>query len=169
MDPGTRSVAIETADAECEPCVANVPDSNVLQELVALRFEVGTLGTGLSLSFLSLGWKYFYWEIIRYSTGWTNEPWVVWGTAMGFPLHLGDLGFHEIRFGLGAMFGFLPPASDQGSEEFFGFSLAPQIYYVFHAPRYFDLEVGVDLTLDVFAFWGEEPNPKFSVFVGFRI
>ena len=169
VDPGAKLVAIDSADTECEPCVAEVPKWHAQQEVIALRFEVGTLGMGGFLSLLTFEWEHFYWELLRCSVGGGSGMWAVWGTAMGIPWHIGDRRRHEIRFGLGIMFGHL---WDHPEQHYFGIMLAPEIYYVWHAAKHFALEAGVDLTFGVYSIlsgtWSYH-SPMFNAFVGFRI
>ncbi len=106
-------------------------------EWVALRTYVGggmfSPTVGAEMSFFTLRWNHFYWEMLRAGGG---IPFIgYWGTSFGVPFHIGESAKNEIRFGmhLTMLYGFYPIPS--GCE----------ILYVRHAYKYFSFEAGARL------------------------
>jgi len=85
--------------------VQNLTEST---EWFGLRLGGGNWGGGGELSFFTVRWKYFFWEILRigaYGGGGRNSDdfMTLFGGTLGIPIHLDAQGHHEFRIGLGLM------------------------------------------------------------------
>jgi len=155
-------------------------------EWLSLGFAMGNYGIGLNISFFTIRWKYFYWEMLRFQgmlshtifngdRGSANAK-----TTFGFPLFLTHDNRHELRFGLGASGGVSLRQFSNGpgnrSDEFFSYLNVPfEVSYVFHVAKNFAFQTGLSLDFPVFYEFDNKFNnnekyiPIFSFFLGFRI
>ena len=90
-----------------------------------------SLMLGGELTFFTLVWRHFYWEILR--GGWHIPYGPHWGTAMGYPFRIRGQENHQIRVGahLSLEYGILPYMSGL------------QIYYLYRMKRRFALQAGL--------------------------
>ncbi len=119
-------------------------------EWIGLRIGLGgdwdygdaSLGGFAELTLFTLHWRHFYWEILRVGGG---KPHMFhWGTALGYPVHLGDREQHELRIGIHISFwgGTMPSLSGL------------QIYYQHRPSKKFSIQVGVMQTSYPFSVMG---------------
>jgi len=83
------------------------------------------------ISLFTLVWKHFYIECLRIGSGIPNI--FYWGTALGFPWHIGGGRKHQLRFGvhLTLQIGYWPAPS------------GVQIYYILRLRKHFALQFGL--------------------------
>ena len=153
-------------------------------EWFAFRILGGDYGGGAMFSFFTLKWNWFYWEIVRLEGcvglngfGSTAErsggSYGMAGTSIGLPIPLDYLGRHELRIGTGAFGGIIEyRQSNQtagGYSVKSGASVLGEIYYVWHAAKYFSLQTGIELLVPVIEGPHGYPDPVLNGFIGFRI
>lgn len=150
-------------------------------EFFSLRLGGGDYGAYGMVSFGTLRWERFYFDLARFFLGGGRmfdhgDRGIVagMGVALGFPWHLDSGGKHEIRFGLGLgagmirQFSYCEPDEDVQFggrkcvhvQQAFGFLLSPEIYYVFHVGARLALQIGVDIHIATYpnTFYEDPPD-----------
>lgn len=100
-----RPAAPPPAPPHRPPAPPRLPDPKKVKqwrtntEWFALRVGGGTSGFYLNFSLFNIRWRHFYWTIIDAGMKFGGTGFTDYGMIFGFPLHLGDEGRHEVRFG----------------------------------------------------------------------
>jgi|GEM_PF-3881177 hypothetical protein len=104
---------------------------NISTSFMGVQLSDPTLVSGGEIALFTLRWERFTWELLR--LGGATPLGYFWGSAVSYPLHIGDSGMHEIRFGghLTFAWAYVPSAS------------GVQVSYVWHMKERFALEFGV--------------------------
>ena len=134
----------------------------------------GNYGGGGCISFVTLRWKYVYWEIFRGCGGAADfdhfRTFGVGGTSLGFPWFVDRKNRHEIRFGLGLEGGLFYKTEPNNKTNTAGFLLAPELSYVIHLAKYLALQVGVTMRIGFYSMDDKGLGDPFAAgFAGFRI
>ena len=150
-------------------------------EFFSLRLGGGNYGAYGMVSFGTLRWQRFYFDLARFFLGGGRmfdhgDRGMIagMGVALGFPWHLDSGGTHEIRFGLGLgagmirQFNYCEPGEDSQfggrkcvhAQQAFGFLLSPEIYYVFHLNARAALQIGADIHIATYpnTFYEDPPD-----------
>ncbi|HSA33654.1 MAG TPA: hypothetical protein P5077_08015 [bacterium] len=143
-------------------------------EWFAFRIEAGSHGGGGMLSFFTLRWNWFYWEIIRAAgagggpgLGGDNSVYGLGGTSFGVPIRfLGTLE-HELRLGTGFYGGIIATdTNDDSYNEHLGLAIMSlEISYLWHFGKGYSLQGGLESYVSLY------PDPEATaimVFVGMR-
>ena len=151
-------------------------------EWMALRVNGGTYGGGLAMSFFTLRWRWFFWEILRGGGGAGADDggedvkwWGIGGMMWGVPWFLDPAAEHELRFGLGLAGGVVQGNAFGDSWDWYehdlslGPFLIPEITYVWHTGESFALQAGLNLIISTLEETGTVPGPILNFFLGFRI
>lgn len=132
--------------------------SRTQTEWVSLAFVGGNYGLGATLSFATLRWKYFYWEVAKAQFTATKGLYrnnLVGKTIVGFPLFLTQNNRHELRFGTGLSGGITQYLSKEGTAgsadpKFKSFIHIPvEVSYIFHISKHFSMQMGVSVDFPV--------------------
>ena len=150
-------------------------------EWFALSFFGGSYGLGGGFTFITLRWRYVFWEVFRVqATGARYFEKDRAGTSanmktmVGIPIFLGNSKRHEIRIATGFSGGFNAkyPKNVDWDFSFYdeSFIHVPiDIYYVFHTDQPVALQIGfaIDIPIPISSF--DECFPIMNGFIGFRI
>ena len=133
-------------------------------EWFAISVVGGNVGIGGKLSFFTLRWKAFYWEILRlHASGiYYNIMAFNGGTMFGVPLFLTPDDKNEFRFGIGLSGGL--NQSLKGSSIL---TLPIEISYLYHIKRHFTFQTGISVEIPLVLF-DPEFFPVINGFIGFR-
>ena len=160
-------------------------------EWFGFRSGYGSLGLNLGFTLFNIRWNYFYFTVLdgtesgvfldskfrSIEKGSNQESLITFGPALGFPLHLGEGGLHELRFGarIGASFRDIRNSSrgqavqtamsrDTNKKFFHGGAFVPQVYYIYHVAEYFAVQAGPEIET-----YFNGNTPIFNFYAGFQI
>jgi hypothetical protein len=147
----------------------------------ALAFFGGNYGLGGGLTFVTLRWRYFFWEIFRLQitgasyfknnrNGWSLNA----KTMVGVPIFLDENNRHEIRLSTGFSAGFSAKKDRDDIEDYVFYNQSNvnipfDVSYVFHLDKNVAFQIGAALDLPVFLFSGDDDFVIIHGFIGFRI
>jgi len=158
-------------------------------EWVSGSFVIGNYGFGGSITFFTIRWKYFYWDILSFTgqqiADYFSEDTMlslIFKTTFGFPIFLTSDNRNELRIGTGFSGGLsnksLPEYDSGDYAHLHSYINIPlKLSYVHHIFRHFSFEVGVTLDLPVFFSETKGRNydgkgigytPVFNGLIGFR-
>lgn len=118
------------------------------------------IGVGVNGAALRFRWEHFYVTLLQ-GSWWGQSGGNIFssGSAVGYPLHLGSSGRHEIRFESDVEFWLrmAPEDEEQGGDSgkyFEGFGLTPRILYVYHLASHFTVVGGIEMYTPLIQYLG---------------
>lgn len=143
-------------------------------EWFAFRLDGGSHGGGGMLSFFTLRWKWFYWEILRGGgaligpglLGGDLAMYGLGGTSVGVPIHFSENLEHELRFGVGFYGGVIDMTKWIGihaaGEDKLGYVvMSLEVGYLWHFSKRCSLHTGIESYISLY------PDPRASALMGF--
>ena len=148
-------------------------------EWFAASFVGGNYGLGFSLSFFTVRWSNFFWEVIRiqFTMLMPLDTHSITGkTMIGIAAFFGYANQDELRVSIGLSGGMaehriLTMDKDDDSNEVFEMLFIPfEVSYVHHLKLNFAIQTGITFDFPIFSMSSSQVYiPNISAFVGFRI